>query len=98
MMPISSAQARTTELLVIPRASEKEAQLLRQIAPWLSQFMPIICLQAAGESLKDSASLRLFGGICSLANRIRTGIRAMEFHATLDIAPTPLAACLLAKA
>ena len=98
MMPISSAQARTTDLLVISRASAKEAQSPRQITTWLSQFMPMICLKAAGASLEVSASPRLFGGIGSLANSIPTGIRAVEFHATLGIAPTPFAACLLAKA
>ncbi|MBC7621834.1 MAG: hypothetical protein H7232_00425 [Aeromicrobium sp.] len=98
MMLISSAQARTTELLVIPRASAKEAQPLRQIATWLSQFTPMNCLEAAGTSLEVSASPRLFGGIGSLANRVRTGIGALQFHATLGIAPTPLAACLFAEA
>ena len=98
MMPISSAQARTTELIVIPREPAKEAQSLRQIATWLTQFTPMTCLETVGVSLEVSTSLKLFGGIGTLANRIRTGIRALEFHATLGIAPTPLAAHLLAKA
>ena len=96
MMPISSAQARTTELIVIPREPAKESQSLHQIATWLTQFTPMTCLETVGVSLEVSTSLKLFGGIGTLANRIRTGIRALEFHATLGIAPTPLAAHLLA--
>jgi protein ImuB len=98
MMPVTSAQARTTDLIVVPREIAKERQSLRQIATWLSQFTPMTCLEAAGASLEVSTSLKLFGGIGTLAKRIRTGIGALQFHATLGIAPTPLAAYLLAKA
>ena len=97
-MPVSSAQARANELIVVPREPAKEAESLRQIANWLCQFTPMVSLEPAGASLEVSTSLTLFGGIVALANRIRTGIRALHFHASLGIAPTPLAAYLLAKA
>lgn len=97
-MPIASAQARTAELIVVPREAAKEAESLQQIAHWLSQFTPMVSVETAGASLEVSTSLKLFAGIGALANRIRTGIRALQFHASLGIAPTPLAAYLLAKA
>jgi protein ImuB len=97
-MPVSSAQARANDLIVVPREPAKEAESLRQIANWLCQFTPMVSLEPAGASLEISTSLTLFGGIVALANRIRTGIRALQFHASLGIAPTPLAAYLLAKA
>lgn len=98
MMMLASAQARSSELINIPRELEKEQESLRQIATWLTQFTPMTTMEVAGASLEVSASLKLFGGIGSLASLIRTGIGALEFHATLGIAPTPLAAWLLAKA
>lgn len=98
MMPISSAKARAAELIVVPRNTAKETTSLQQIATWLSQFTPMTSLEASGASLEVSTSLRLFGGIGTLANRIRTGIRALQFDVSLGIAPTPLAAHLLAKA
>lgn len=98
MMPVASAQARAAGLIVLPRETAKEEESLRQIATWLSQFSPMTCLEAAGASLEMSTTLKLFGGISNIANRIRTGIRALAFHASIGIAPTPLAACLLAKA
>lgn len=98
MMPISSAKARAAELIVVPRNTAKETTSLQQITTWLSQFTPMTSLEASGASLEVSTSLRLFGGIGTLANRIRTGIRALQFDVSLGIAPTPLAAHLLAKA
>lgn len=97
-MPVAAAQACMTDLLVVPRAVEKERQTLTEIANWLSQFSPMVCGEAAGASLEVSTTLRLFGGIGKLAGRIRRGLAALGFHATLGIAPTPLAAWLLAQA
>ena len=98
MMPVSGAQARAAGLIVVPRVPATEQESLRQITTWLTRFTPMTSLEAAGTSLEVSTSLKLFGGIDTLANRIRTGVRALGFHAVLGIAPTPLAAHLLAKA
>ena len=97
-MPVAAAQARVTELLVVQREREKEQEALQHIASWLTQFSPMVCGEAAGASLEISSTLRLFGGIAPLAARIRRGIGELGFHAYAGIAPTPLAAWLLAKA
>ena len=98
MMPVTGAQARTNSLIVVPRDPAREHESLQQIATWLTRFTPMTSLEAAGASLEVSTSLKLFGGIGAIANRIRTGIGALGFQAALGIAPTPLAAHLLAKA
>ncbi len=97
-MPVIAAQARAVDLLVVPRQSEKEQETLQHITSWLMQFSPMVCVESAGASLEVSSTLRLFGGITQLAARIRQGIRELGLHACAGIAPTPLAAWLLARA
>ena len=97
-MPIAAAQARVPQLLVVPREPQKELETLQLIANWLTQFSPMVCGETAGASLEISSTLRLFGGFAQLAARIRHGIAGLGLHACAGIAPTPLAAWLLAKA
>lgn len=97
-MPLAAAQARTTDLIVIPRNIEKEKKTVALIAEWLSQFTPMVCIESAGASLEVSASLRLFGGITAITERIRIGVDELGFDVDIGVAPTPLAAWLLAKA
>ena len=98
LMPVAAAQARAAQLLVVSREPAREQETLREIATWLAQFTPMVCPEKSGASLEISSSLRLFGGIARLANRIRTGITSLGLHAALGIAPTPMAAYLLARA
>ena len=97
LMPVAAAQARAAQLLVVPREPAREQETLREIATWLAQFTPMVCAERSGASLEISTTLRLFGGIARLVNRIRTGMQSLELHAVLGIAPTPLAAYLLAR-
>ncbi len=97
-MTVIAAQARAADLLVVPREPEKERDTLHHVTGWLMQFSPMVCVEPAGASLEISSTLRLFGGITQLASRIRRGIRELGFDACVGIAPTPLAAWLLAKA
>ena len=98
LMPVAVAQTRVAELLVVTREPVKEQETLQVIATWLLQFTPMVCLEKSGASLEISTTLRLFGGIGPLAVRIRTGIAALKLDAAIGIAPTPLAAYLLARA
>ena len=97
-MTVIAAQARAADLLVVPRQLEKERDTLEHITSWLMQFSPMVCAEPAGASLEISSTLRLFGGISQLVTRIRHGFRELGFHACVGIAPTPLAAWLLARA
>lgn len=98
LMPIAAAQARAAELLVVPREPAKEQETLQESATWLAQFTPMVSAERSGVSLEISTSLRLFGGIVALAQRIRAGMKSLGLHAALGIAPTPRAAYLLARA
>jgi protein ImuB len=97
-MPVAAAQARAVDLLVVPRAAAKEQTVLAEILSWLAQFTPMTCPETAGATLEISTTLRLFGGLAALAARIRRGMQALGFHVSLGVAPTPLAAWLLARA
>jgi len=97
-MPVASAQAHALELIVVAREPARENEALKLLAGWLSQFTPMVCLERAGVSLEVSTSLTLFGGIGALTQRIKGGVRALDFQPALGIAPTPRAAYLLAKA
>ncbi len=97
-MPVAAAQARATQLLVVPREPAKEQETLQEIATWLAQFTPMVCTEKSGASLEISTTLRLFGGIAALASRIRAGMPSLGLRAALGIAPTPRGACLLARA
>lgn len=97
-MTVVAAQASAADLLVVPRQLEKERNALEHVTNWLMQFSPMVCAEPEGASLEVSSTLRLFGGITQLVARIRHGIRELGFLACVGIAPTPLAAWLLAKA
>ncbi len=97
-MPVSSAQAHAIELVVIPRNPACEAEALRRIAGWLTQFTPMVALELSGVSLEVESSLTLFGGLGALTQRIRSGIAALDFQPVLGVAPVARAAYLLARA
>ena len=98
LMPIAAAQARAANLLVVPREPCKESAALNDCLNWLAQFTPMTCAEAAGASLEISTTLRLFGGLAAMVARIRRGMAALGFTVSLGVAPTPLAAYLLARA
>jgi protein ImuB len=82
---------------VLERNPAAEREALERIAAWSSQFTPMACLEAQGVALEVSSSMKLFGGHARLTSEIRRGIRELGFHATLGVAPTPLAARLFAR-
>ncbi len=97
-MMVASAQAHVAELTVIPRNPACEAEALRRIAGWLTQFTPMVTLELSGVSLEVESSLTLFGGLTALARRIAGGVAALDFQPVLGVAPVPRAAYLLARA
>lgn len=96
-MTLASARAMEAGLIALPRDVEKEADCLRQVAAWVAQFTPSVTIAAQAVLLEVQPSLRLFGGIARLVATIRKGMVDMGFHALVGVAPTPLAATLLAR-
>ena len=96
---VAAAKALAGELRVLERDPAAEREALERIAAWAGQFTPMACLDGAGhrargriEPASSSAATR------KLTAAIRRGVRELGFHATLGVAPTPLAARLFARA
>lgn len=97
-MTIAAAQALASELQVFPRDPQKEAAALARLATWAGQFTSHVSLEPDGLLLEIAGSLRLFGGVERLLEKVRKGVRRLGYHAILAVAPTPLGATLLARA
>jgi len=77
----------------------REAEVLRAIAAWAEGFTSLACIEPPAVLLLEIAgSLKLFGGIRTLRQRIVDELDSQGFAASVAIAPTPLAATWLARA
>lgn len=103
-MPVAAARALAGELVVLPRDEKMEAQALHNLGCWASQFTPGVVLHRQSEESGDgllldvSTVLTLHGGLSRLLIRLGQGIKDLGYHAEPGVAPTPIAAWILAKA
>ena len=102
-MPVAAARALVGApadgFVVLQRSATAETQALHNLACWAYQFTPVVVpLPAEGLILDIGASLRLYGGLRRLVARIRWGLAELGYRAEPGVAPTPLAACVLARA
>jgi protein ImuB len=98
-MPVAAARALAGELVVLPHDESAAAQALHNLACWASQFTPGVVLQhGAGLLLDVGSTLQMHGGLSRLLIKLGQGIKQLGYHAAPGVAPTPLAAWLLAKA
>ncbi len=95
---VASARALAGDLKVVSRDLAAEREALERLAGWAGQYTPMACLDGQGIALEVEPSLKLFHGHARLTAEIRRGVRALGFHATFGVAPTPLAARLMARA
>jgi len=95
---VAAAKAIAGELRVVARDSDAEREMLQRLAAWAGQFTPMVSLDGQGIVMEVESSLRLFDGHAKLTAAVQRGIRELGFHATLGLAPTPLAARLFARA
>ncbi len=95
---VASARALAGEMKVMPRDLAAEREALERLAGWAGQYTPMACLDGHGIVLEVEPSLKLFQGHARLTAEIRRGVRALGLHATFGVAPTPLAARLMARA
>jgi protein ImuB len=95
---VAAAKALAADLRVLPRdpASEKEA--LQRLAAWASQFTPMSCVDGQGIAMEVESTLRIFEGHAKLSSAVRRGVRELGFQAAIGVAPTPMAARLIARA
>ena len=96
---INAALALLPTLCLEERSPKREAQVLKELAEWTEKFTSFVSVEAPSLLLLEIAgSLKLFGGIKALRQRIVSGLDSQGFNAAIAIAPTPLAATWLAKA
>lgn len=98
-MALNSAYALCPALTVIEYNEDNQLQLLQQIGEWAMQFSSIVSLHPPDHLLIEIAgSKRLFESYKSLINLISQELSNLGFSAQIGVAPTPLAANLLAGA
>jgi len=98
-MPLSAAHGLTHSLHVRARDTAAECQALNAIAAWAGQFTSLVSLAPPHALLLEiKGSLTLFKGLSALLRRILGEISALGYHCDFGVAPTPLAAGLLARA
>ncbi len=97
-MPVSAAHALGL-LHTIVRDERAEESTLNRLALWAMRFTPAVSLVSPdGLLLEVRGSLKLFGGIEPLLRCLRHGLSELGHAACLAVAPTPMAAGLLARA
>lgn len=97
-MAVAAARALASDLKCLDRDEGAERDSLERLAGWAAQFTPGVSIEPTGLVLEVAASVRLFGGLAKLLTALRGGVRSLGLHATLGIAPTPLAARTFARA
>ena len=98
-MAVAAALALAPALRIAPRDPATETEALLGVAGWAAQFTPGVALEFPdGVLLEVSSSLKLFGGLESLLERLRRGLAEMGWSSVLAGAPTPRAAFWLARA
>ncbi|MDX2217820.1 MAG: DNA polymerase Y family protein [Burkholderiales bacterium] len=95
---VSMARSLVETLVVTPRNPAWEDEALVRIATIASEFTPTVSLAQACVLLEVSTSLTLFGGPAKLLQLLRVSLRHAGYRSLTGVAPTPLAASLLARA
>jgi protein ImuB len=94
----ATAQALSPNLVLLERSLPKEREALEQMACWAAQFTPQVAITSHGLVLNVQASLRLFGGVHTIAQALLQGMASLGFTTTHACAPTGTGAMLLARA
>ena len=96
-MPLGAAHA-LGEIVEFERNERAEQHALENLGLWAMQMTPLVSLiPPDGVLLEVRGSLRLFHGLDGLLARLRQGLKQLGYRAQYAVAPTPLAATLLAR-
>lgn len=95
---IAAALAAAPALQLQPRTPALESETLIEVASWAGSFTPRVSLAPPDTVLLEiEASLKLFGGPDAIVSSMHEGIARLGLHASIAIAPTPLAARWFAR-
>jgi len=98
-MSLSAAYGLTPSLHVRARDTAAERQALNAIAAWAGQYTSLVSLAPPQSLLLEiKGSLTLFKGLDALLRRLLGQLAQLGYRSDVGIAPTPLAAELLALA
>ena len=97
-MPLNAAYALCPGLTVYPVTERSQLDRLRQLAVWAGQFTSRVNIQSPQALLLEvRGSLKLFGGLSAIQDRIRQQLTAQWRHSFYSaVTPTPMASVLLA--
>ena len=97
--PLAGALAMTPALRLADHDPAQGVALLDEVACWAGRFTPSVSVDPPDCVLLEvAASLRLFGGLTALMDRIRRGLDELGVEHLCGSAPTPLAARWLTRA
>ena len=97
-MPLGAVRV-LGDLKVFSRDEHAEKRALEQLCAWAYQFTSVVShVTPDGLLLEIGGSLKLFGGIDTLSQRLGLGLKKLGYRGYLAAAPTPLAATVLARA
>ncbi len=96
-LALPAALALCGELAIQRRDRVREQQALNELAAWAYQFSSRLTFEPSLVLLEVGSSQRLFGGLRSLLERVRREADQLGYTAQYAVAPTPIAAGLLAR-
>jgi len=97
-MALNSALALLPSLQTLPRDLRRERALLESVARIGIGYTPRVSLEPPDAVLLElRGSLRLFGGVRALHERLRAGLQSAGITARLALTPTPLASLWFAR-
>ncbi len=98
-MPVAVARTLVPALQTLERDAAAEQRTLKRLAAWAGRFSPKVSLSPPQALLLEvGGSLKLFAGVETLLERVRTGLAERGHHSRLAVSPTPMSARLLACA
>ena len=94
----ATALALAADLLIADGQPQREAAALLAVAHAALAFTPLVCLHGAQTVLLDvQSSLRLFGGLPALQQRLQAALLPLGHRVQMAASPTALGAALLAQ-
>lgn len=97
-MPLNAAQALCHQALSLEYQPDHEHLALKRLALWAQQYTPVVSLEGSHSLLLEIASsLKLFGGIGSLLENLKTELDKLGYSAGISVAPSPTGSLLLAQ-
>ena len=97
-LSVNAALALVPELEVVLRDINLEVEVLQELAGWAIRFTPAVSIALPSALLLDiHSSLKFFGGLAQLQERLINGLDRWGYEVMFACAPTALASLWLAR-